>query len=46
MERLMEEVMMNLPQVFIENDLGAVKEELQALQDISSRFRSSCKVNH
>lgn len=45
-ERLMDEISHNLPQVFIEADVPVVKEELQALANMASRFRTTSKVSH
>jgi len=46
MDRLIEETLMHLPQVFIEREIGLVKEELTKLNDLSDRFRTSGKVRH
>lgn len=40
----MEEISANLPQVYIEEDVPTVEEELQALANLSSRFRTASKV--
>ena len=44
-ERLMEEIISNLPQVFIDKDLPVVEEELRSLANLSSRFRTTSKVS-
>ncbi|TYJ56496.1 hypothetical protein B9479_002743 [Cryptococcus floricola] len=44
MERLIEETSHRLPQVFLEPELVTVREELEAMRDISHRFRSVCKT--
>ncbi len=44
MERLMEETLRSLPNVFIDPELEAVKQELASLGDIANRFRAVCKV--
>jgi hypothetical protein len=45
MERLVDETLRSLPQVFIDPEVQAVREELEALKDQSSHFRSMCKVS-
>ena len=45
MERLIDETLRSLPQVFLEHELQAVKEELSSLTDLSGRFRSICRVS-
>jgi hypothetical protein len=44
MDRLIEETLYSLPQVFIDSELDAVKSEVAGLGEISSRFRAACKV--
>ncbi|WRT64259.1 uncharacterized protein IL334_001190 [Kwoniella shivajii] len=44
MERLLDEVLANLPQVFLEMELRVVQDEIQILREISDRFRSTCKT--
>lgn len=45
-ERLMEDISSNLPQVFVETDIPTVQEELKALGAMSTRFRNASKVGH
>lgn len=45
MERLVDETLRSLPQVFIDPEVQAVREELEALKDQSSHFRFMCKVS-
>ncbi|KAK1926544.1 COG4 transport protein-domain-containing protein [Papiliotrema laurentii] len=42
-DRLIEETLANLPQVFLERELGSVREELEKLNKLSNGFRSSSK---
>ncbi|WVQ85236.1 hypothetical protein IAT38_007401 [Cryptococcus sp. DSM 104549] len=44
MERLLDEISRSLPQVFLDNELKTVHEELDSLREISNRFRSACKT--
>jgi hypothetical protein len=44
-ERLMDEISSNLPQVFIDNDIPTVQSELSALANISQKFRTASKVS-
>ena len=44
MDRLIEETLNRLPQVFLEREVVKVKEELGQLNELSDRFRSSSKV--
>lgn len=44
MDRLIEEMLANLPQVFLEKEMPRVKEELDTLNELSNRFRSSSRV--
>ena len=44
MDRLIEETLAHLPQVFIEREIGVVREEMTRLNDLSDRFRTSGKV--
>ncbi|WVQ77082.1 hypothetical protein IAR50_006765 [Cryptococcus sp. DSM 104548] len=44
MERLIEDTSHRLPQVLLESELATVREELEAMLDISHRFRSVCKT--
>lgn len=44
MERLIDETLQRLPQVFIEPEMIKVQDELEGFKDIGNRFRSVCKV--
>lgn len=44
MDRLIEETLVHLPQVFIEREIAAVREEMVKLNGLSDRFRTSGKV--
>ena len=44
-ERLMDEISSNLPQVFIDNDIPTVQSELSALGGLSQKFRTASKVS-
>lgn len=46
MDRLVEETLSRLPQVFLEQETTVVKEEIERLNDLSNRFRTSSKVGH
>ena len=46
MDRLIEYTLHSLPQVFVELELDVVKHELAALGEISSRFRTACRVSY
>jgi len=41
----MDEISSNLPQVFIDNDIPTVQNELSALANISQKFRTASKVS-
>ena len=45
MDRLVEETLSRLPQVFLEREVVNVKEEMEKLNELSNRFRSSSKVS-
>lgn len=45
MERLIDETLQRLPQVYIEPEMASVKDELEGFKDIGNRFRSVCKVS-
>lgn len=45
MERLIDETLQRLPQVYIEPEMASVKAELEGFRDIGNRFRSVCKVS-
>lgn len=45
MERLIDETLQRLPQVYIEPEMASVKDELEGFKDIGHRFRSVCKVS-
>lgn len=45
MERLIDETLQRLPQVYIEPEMASVKAELEGFKDIGNRFRSVCKVS-
>jgi hypothetical protein len=45
MDRLIEETLSRLPQVFLGREVVRVKEELGQLHELSNRFRSSSKVS-
>ncbi|WVR05978.1 hypothetical protein IAU60_003006 [Kwoniella sp. DSM 27419] len=44
MERLLDEILHSLPQVFVEHELNTVRDEVETLREISNRFRSACKA--
>ncbi|OWZ50483.1 hypothetical protein J010_06383 [Cryptococcus neoformans] len=44
MERLIDETLQRLPQVFIEPEMIKVQDELEGFKDIGNRFRSVCKA--
>lgn len=44
MERLIDETLQRLPQVYIEPEMASVKDELEGFKDIGNRFRSVCKT--
>ncbi|ORY33702.1 COG4 transport protein-domain-containing protein [Naematelia encephala] len=44
MERLIDEIQHSLPQVFLDVELGAVKDELDALSDLANLFRNQSKA--
>ncbi|OCF32799.1 hypothetical protein I316_05435 [Kwoniella heveanensis BCC8398] len=44
MERLLDEIMANLPQVFLETELDTVRDEIETFREISNRFRTACKT--
>ncbi|KIR35473.1 hypothetical protein I352_01748 [Cryptococcus deuterogattii MMRL2647] len=44
MERLIDETLQRLPQVYIEPEMASVKAELEGFRDIGNRFRSVCKT--
>lgn len=46
MDRLLAETSANLPQVFMDKEMKQVKEELDELNELSNRFRSSSKVSY
>jgi hypothetical protein len=41
----MDEISSNLPQVFIDNDIPTVQNELSALGGLSQKFRTASKVS-
>lgn len=45
MERLIDETLRRLPQVYIEPEMASVKDELEGFKDIGNRFKSVCKVS-
>ncbi|WWC86365.1 uncharacterized protein L201_001241 [Kwoniella dendrophila CBS 6074] len=44
MERLLDEILASLPQVFLDTEIHHVKDEVETLRDISNRFRTTCKT--
>nr|XP_019000435.1 uncharacterized protein I203_06849 [Kwoniella mangroviensis CBS 8507]OCF63896.1 hypothetical protein I203_06849 [Kwoniella mangroviensis CBS 8507] len=44
MERLLDETLANLPQVFLKTEIRPVTDEIETLRDISNRFRSTGKA--
>nr|XP_018267044.1 uncharacterized protein I303_01027 [Kwoniella dejecticola CBS 10117]OBR89202.1 hypothetical protein I303_01027 [Kwoniella dejecticola CBS 10117] len=44
MDRLLDDVLARLPQVFLKPETHMVEEEVEHLRDISNRFRSTCKA--
>ncbi|WVF70902.1 hypothetical protein IAT40_005697 [Kwoniella sp. CBS 6097] len=44
MERLLDEIMASLPQVFLETELDTVRDEIETFREISNRFRTACKT--
>jgi len=40
----MDEISSNLPQVFIDDDIPLVREELGSLANLSAKFRTASKV--
>ncbi|WWC99798.1 hypothetical protein V866_006706 [Kwoniella sp. B9012] len=44
MERLLDETLANLPQVFLMTEIRPVTDEIETLRDISNRFRSTGKA--
>ena len=45
MERLLEETLLRLPQVFLDSETTLVKEELGLLGSLGNRFRSLSRVS-
>nr|XP_019014836.1 uncharacterized protein I206_00923 [Kwoniella pini CBS 10737]OCF53617.1 hypothetical protein I206_00923 [Kwoniella pini CBS 10737] len=44
MDRLLDEILSRLPQVFLKTEIYTVNEEIEHLRDISNRFRTTCKA--
>ena len=44
MDRLMAEISHAIPQVFLQSEISAVKQELSFLCELSSRFRAASRV--
>nr|XP_019049350.1 hypothetical protein I302_03136 [Kwoniella bestiolae CBS 10118]OCF28280.1 hypothetical protein I302_03136 [Kwoniella bestiolae CBS 10118] len=44
MERLLDETLANLPQVFLKTEIHPVRDEIETLRDITNRFRSTGKA--
>jgi hypothetical protein len=45
MERLIDESLASLPQVFLDKEISNVQEQFGLLRGLSDRFRSTCRVS-